>query len=399
MIKGTKKALPKFKIEIDTKFQDSKRNITITDREYRIDKDGCNRKWYKYHCNQCTWDGGWIIENHLLKGVGCSCCANRTAVLGINTIWDTDKWMTSYIGEYISKTHTHCSSDNCYPTCPDCGREKSKKMQISWIYKTHSIGCSCGDGISYPNKTMYSVLEQLGITFETEYSPEWIKPKRYDFYIQSMNKIIEMDRGLGHGKEDNLMNGESKEESQTKDDYKDNLAKEYGIEVIRIDCYYEGHDRFEFIQNNILNNYRLNGLFNLSKIDWNKCDEFASSNLVKVACEYWSNGICNTAKIGDIMNLHRTTVIRWLKRGTKLGLCDYDANEESYKNSSKAGVLKGKSVEIFKDGISLGTFPSCRELERQSEKLFGIKLNNKNISQVCNGDRKTHKGYTYKYNI
>lgn len=42
-----------FKIDIGTIFKDDKRDMIITDREYRKDKNGRNRKWYKYTCNKC----------------------------------------------------------------------------------------------------------------------------------------------------------------------------------------------------------------------------------------------------------------------------------------------------------------------------------------------------------
>lgn len=43
----------KFKVEIGTKFKNDKVDIAIIDREYRKDKKGGNRKWYKYTCNKC----------------------------------------------------------------------------------------------------------------------------------------------------------------------------------------------------------------------------------------------------------------------------------------------------------------------------------------------------------
>ena len=54
-------------------------------------------------------------------------------------------------------------------------------------------------------------------------------------------------------------------------------------------------------------------------------------------------------------------------------------------------------VEIFKDNVSLGIFNNCMDLERQSEKLFGVKLLNENICMVANGKRKQYKGFTFKY--
>lgn len=90
------------------------------------------------------------------------------------------------------------------------------------------------------------------------------------------------------------------------------------------------------------------------------------------------------------------TITRWLKQGSGIW-CDYNAKEERFKTASKSGKASGKSVEIFKNNISLGIFPSAMELERQSEKIFGIKLGNSAISSVCRNDYEMYKGYTFKY--
>lgn len=48
----------KFKYERECHFKDDERDMIITDREYRIDKSGIKRKWYKYTCNKCGWTEG-----------------------------------------------------------------------------------------------------------------------------------------------------------------------------------------------------------------------------------------------------------------------------------------------------------------------------------------------------
>lgn len=65
--------------------------------------------------------------------------------------------------------------------------------------------------------------------------------------------------------------------------------------------------------------------------------------------------------------------------------------------SGKNGKSTGKPVEIFKDEKSLGVFPSCCELERQSEELFGVKLLQGNISAVCRGEWNQYYGFTFRY--
>ena len=98
-----------------------------------------------------------------------------------------------------------------------------------------------------------------------------------------------------------------------------------------------------------------------------------------------------------MFNLNKNTINSYLKRGARLGWCDYNAKEEMKKCGYKNGRKLGKKVEIFKEGESLGVFESCRELERQSEGLFGVKLSQQNISKVCNNIKLKYKGFTFKY--
>lgn len=412
-----------FKINIGKEYKDDKRDLVITDRTKIKYKNGQWLKYYKYKCNICGFNSSdhysikdkkikeelWTLEVSLLSGKGCSCCSNQIVVEGINDIPTTVPWMIPYFqgGYDEAKLYTKSSGQKIYPVCPDCGRVKKKTKKISEIYETHSIGCSCGDGQSYPNKFAFNMLEQLQLDFIPEYSPKWIGRKLYDFYFKSNSKeyILEMDGGFHYI--DNKMNGQTKEESKAIDDYKDKLAKEHGIEVIRIDC---SDSSLEYIKQNILNS-RLNELFDLSKISWNIIDKFALSNRVKEVCNLWNYGIYDIIKIAELAKLSNLTVIKYLKKGKQHCWCDYN-HTKPIKNNRKSRQIKhkihkstsnkfnnklSKPVEIFKDGISLGVFESTMELERRSEELFGVKLNSGNTSLVCNKKIKSNKGFTFKY--
>ncbi|HAT4302324.1 TPA: hypothetical protein I9089_002431 [Clostridium perfringens] len=83
-----------FKINVGEKFIDEKRYLTIIDKKYK--KSGkWKQKYYKYHCNKCG-NEDWIEESKLIsekRGCNTCCSSPRKVVLGINTIWDTDRWM------------------------------------------------------------------------------------------------------------------------------------------------------------------------------------------------------------------------------------------------------------------------------------------------------------------
>lgn len=401
----------KFKIEINTEFKNDKRDITIINKKYKTRKTKdkvINEKWYKYHCNKCGYEG-WIAENHLLKGVGCSCCCqpSRAVLVGYNDIPTTVPWMIKYFqgGYDEAKLYTKSSNQPIYPICPDCRRIKDKSMKINNIYKTHSIGCICSDGKSYPEKFMCSVLEQLKLNFQTQLTKttfKWCNGYKYDFYFKYNNEqyIIET-HGLQHYEESfkQIKGAKTVEQEQENDKTKKDLAIKNGIKeenYIVIDC---RESELEYIKNDILHNDKLNSIFDLSNINWLKCEEFALSNLVKKVCEYWNNKKNDetTNELINVFKLSGFAIRKYLKQGTKLGWCNYNAKEEMKKSGSLRGNRNGKSVQIFKDNILLGTFESCKELERQSEKLFCVKLYRQNITNVCNGKRKSYQGYTFKY--
>lgn len=400
----------KFKIEIGQIFKDNKRDLIIIDRKYIKSpyKKNTFLKYYKYKCNKCGFECGghyrngenheehWIEESNLLQGKGCAVCCSppQIVVQGINDIATTNPKLGNLLWDKNDKyKYTKNSNQKVNWKCPDCD-EIIKNKKISNINK-EGLSCpKCGDKLPYPEKFVFNFLQQLNIDFTYQYNPEWIKPKRYDFYFELNRQryIVETD-GDWHNKDNNI-SGQTKEDSKYIDDMKNKLAREHNIEVIRIDC---KKSELEWIKEYILHS-KLNNLFDLSKIDWLQCHKFACNNLVKKVCNLWNNEVYSTKKISEIMKLNRTTIIKYLKQGSKIwDWCDYDPKEESFKASRKSGKMNGKLVEIYKDGISLGKFESCAELERQSEELFGFKLLQSKISNVCNSKRKTHKGFTFKY--
>lgn len=384
-----------FKIEIGKHFVDGKRDLVVLDRKYRINGN-VYKKWYKYICNKCIHES-WIEESNLLSGQDCGVCCNQVVVLGINTIWDTDKWLIDIVGEQVSKKYTRSSSYKVKPKCPICGNIREKEIPISTIYANNGVSCPiCGDGYSIPHKITFNVLKQLNVDFTTEYAPEWISPKRYDFYIPSMNLIIEADGGFHNM--DNNMSGQTKEESKEIDDYKDEMANKHNIEVIRINCDYKNvTHRFEYIKINILKS-KLSKLGDLNKIKWDNIYKIIQSNKVKECCDIKnSKPNLSTKEIAEIMKISRKTVIDYLKRGNLLKWCSYNVLEEKRKGSAIAGKSTGKRVGVFKDNKSLGIFESCNELERLSKDLFGISLKFSSIACVARKERDSYKGFHFKY--
>lgn len=386
----------KFRVNIGQVFTDDKRDFIITDSQYREQRRNRTiekRKWYKYTCNKCGWADGWIEENKLLNGRGCGCCssASKNVIYGINSIHDTAPWMISLGVDFEeAKKFTYNSGKKIKCVCPHC-KEVTHKV-VYGIYNGKSIGCICSDGHSYPEKFMYSLLRQIKLEFETQYNPKWTERKFYDFYIPSLNVIIET-HGLQHYEQSSR--GRLLHEEQENDKIKKELALNSGVNYyIELDC---RKSELDWIKNSVLNS-ELSKLFDLSKIDWLKCEEFAiKSNKIKEICDYWNNkeDVEATSDLARVFNINRSIICIYLKKGAKLGWCDYDTKEELRK--SKLKNKKRKAINIFKEGKMLKTFESCAELERQSEDVFGVKLYNTMVSKVANGIIEQYKGFTFQY--
>ena len=328
-------------------------------------------KFYKYKCLiDSNIDN--IKESHLNKGFGCNVCCNHKIIRGYNDIATTNPEIIKYFANMNDcYKYSYGSKTTVKMNCPICGFEKSLGI---YILTRQGFGCnSCGDGISYPNKFIANIFNQCNINFKPEKSFVWSNGKRYDFYINNLNCIIEIHGGHHYDGGFSRANGKSLKEEQKNDEFKERIAEENAIsKYIVIDC---RKSELEYIKNNILES-ELSKIFDLTKVNWSQCHEYACSSIVKNICDLWEKGIHNTQEIADIIKLHRSTVIRNLKKGNKIGWCDYNPKEEIYKGTKK-GTKKMKETNI-KKVICLNTKQIFNSLAEAS-----IYYNLKNSSSIC----------------
>lgn len=368
--------------------------IEILEQIRILDIRKSNIKAYKY---KCLIDGNidQISESGLNSGHGCNVCSNRKVLKGVNDLWTTHPKIAKLLKEpEIGYKISYGKTEPEILICPVCGFEKS--FNINSLIKQEKFPCPiCSDGFSYPEKFGFSLFNQLKNkymilnNFIYQYSPDWIKPKRYDFYFELNNKnyIVEMDGALGHGN-GNILSGQTAEETKILDEQRDKLANKYGIEVIRIDCL---ESELEYIRNNILNS-KLNDIFDLSKIDWLECHKFSLNSRVKEACDLWNGGIKNTLGIGNLMKLNSNTIVKYLKQGVKIGWCDYNPKEVRKLNSKIIG--KRRSIPIIQlsfTGEYIAEFESASEAGRQ------LNIFSSSISVCCRDEYKSAGGFRWMY--
>ena len=276
--------------------------------------------------HRCKLDGHeWLAApNNILRGKRCPVCTHQ--VIGNppeykNSIWSSEykdffsKYMTTeQMKEYMPKSNIKITVK-----CPYCGTFKDVSPSRLLI---HGLGCICSDGQSYPNKFVYSFLNQMRIKYIPEYSCCWTNGKRYDIFIQSLNCIIE-NHGKQHYDKNNFerIGGRTLEEEIQNDKKKRELAVKNGVEhYIELDCRISSQ---EWIKNSIVTSSLLNIIGkDISNINWDECNEFATSNRVKSTADLWNNGM-SIIDISNDLNINRATVRGYLKRAANLGWCDY----------------------------------------------------------------------------
>ena len=119
---------------------------------------------------------------------------------------------------------------------------------------------------------------------------------------------------------DNKMNKTTKEQVQAIDRYKDEAAKKHNIIVIRIPC---RNISFDDLCDVVMTS-PLNKIFDLSKVDFNQCGEYASSNLQKEICSFFNANKfkMSNLEIAEHFHISYSTFNKYLKDGKKLGWCD-----------------------------------------------------------------------------
>lgn len=285
--------------------------------------------------------------------------------------------------------------------CKDCGTEKSISCNQFVFRKT--LSCICSSGQSYPNKMIYALLTQVGVVFDSEKRFVWSKNKRYDNYIPSAMCLIE-NHGIQHydGRfSEFIRDKRTLEEEQSNDKLKRKLALNNGIKYyIELDCRYS---ELEWIKKSVMTSELPQILgFKEEDIDWMECEKFALSNRIKEVCDLWmTRKFKSTVDLGLYVDLDRTSIISYLKRGNTYGWCDYCSKDEMIKNAKtngyKMGKSSGKPIYVIKEDVIVGEFLSCSDLCRNCEDLFGVNMCRKEVGRVCSGKRVSYKGYTFKY--
>lgn len=331
---------------------------------------------------RCYKNPNHIFEatpNHILGGKGCPYCCGRKVFVGETDLWATNPNVAKMLeNPNEGYMYTAFSNHRTNWKCPNCGHLiNNRKIADMTIYGLYCPVCS--DGVSYPEKFVANMLKQLEINFIYDRPRKWSKNKRYDFYIEQYNMIIEC-HGLQHYKEILTYHSKARslEEEQFNDVFKQNIAFANGVDkYIVLDC---RESNKEFLCNSILNS-ELFAIFDLFKVDWDKCDEHANKSYYMDILKYYNNGIKNPVEIAKMVEISHVSVLNALHKLNKNGLCEYNPKE------SVSSILGKKTICLE----ALKIFNSVND----ASVFAGIA--NTNISAVCRDKQKTAGGYHWMY--
>lgn len=343
-----------------------------------------NAKSYKVKCIKDEYE--FISDEYNLRcGHGCPVCSNTIVVKGINDVATTDPDLTVLFADIEDAyKYSRSSETRVKVACPYCGHIKN--MRVAELSKYGYVTCDkCSDGISYPNKFAHELFNQLEnqyLYYEYEYSPDWAGEFRYDNYIKLKDGeeiIVEMDGGYHYVKSNKVI--------CVNDTEKNRLCAEHGIEMIRIDCNYaKTHERYQYVKSNAIDS--LSSYFDLTNVDWDKCNEIGISNYLFEVVEYYRNnpklGLDDIAKH---FKISMGTMYSYLHIGEELGLCTYvRADSNRIKNSKPVSIMD-------LDGNLIGIYKSAKVIEE----LFPEKgFKHRSIRKYATNGR-PYKGYMFKF--
>lgn len=300
----------------------------------------------KYSCSVCGeiryFASGILKQNLKVCNNGCHGVGNGnvTVIRGINDMKTTHPHMVEYLVNEEDGLIYRAGSDKYLEMkCPIC--DYRKRLQPKLLMRRGFSCPNCKENTPYPEKFMNSLLKELRVGFHyqvTNLLLEWCGTKRYDFYIPSLNMIIET-----HGRQhyEDTAWGKLTNQQAIDKEKKDNAIKNGISHYIEIDCF---KSNFEYIKESVVSS-QLPQLINMECVDWDKVKIGSEKNTYLEVINFYNETKSQASVIAKRFKIDRSTVHRYLHRGARSGLCDYTPNQINY-SEKPVVVVDGETKEV-----------------------------------------------------
>ena len=163
--------------------------------------------------------------------------------------------------------------------------------------------------------------------------------RKYDFYFPKVSLIVET-HGLQHYEEcSGIM--KSFKEQQENDKLKYEIAVNNGIQnYVVLDC---RKSQIDWIKESVIKS-DLDKILNInySEVDWEECDQYAISNVVKMVCSDFDDEHLFINELSKKYHIHPETVKSYLKTGTTHGWCSFTKT-----NTGRPVLVIGKDFYFY----------------------------------------------------
>ena len=262
---------------------------------------------------------------NILRGE-CKCpyCNGKKILVGFNDLWtarpDIARMLVNPDDGY---KYTYNSGKKLEWKCLDCNTSYIKAV---YDVVNNGLRCvHCSDNFPIGEKIIHALLKYLDIDFEYQKKFDWSSNRKYDFYINDKNLIVEVN-GIQHYYEKLHFTHTSLSDIQENDANKLEMAMNNGVDkYIYIDS---SSSDFLIIKDNILHSELKNilPLDILTEDDWIEIARKSSRSFLIICSDLWNDGWC-VKQIKNELKIHDKTVKRYLISAQKLNLCDYNASE------------------------------------------------------------------------
>lgn len=285
---------------------------------------GAKRKKVTYIKYKCLTKGceyiGEMSWDSIRRGCGCSACRGFTVTKNNSVTTKRPDLVKYFLNPKEANSLTVSSNKKIQTICPFCKTPKNKTVTVKNL-SNYPYSCHiCGDKIPITEKFVARFLSQMNIDFKTRQPYIWSQRKEYDFIfkINEENTICEV-HGIQHYIQSNR--GKTLKEEQENDKLKYDLAIQNGVKnYIVVDCRYS---TFEWLKENCIKSF--SPYYELSNVNWEDIWMDSQKSIkLEIWCA-WNDRKENDTiiSISEKFGLDKTTIRKYLKDGTAIGMCQY----------------------------------------------------------------------------